>query len=130
MRTIFSKDGWASLTTADYYAMQGLFRNLTALKDAHHLNLGFTSFNDNAAGHFMEGCSNLTRGPYIKATGYLGSYSLEYFFQSCSSLQEITLEMESPTAYWDFSTFQLWVNGVSESGTIYTNLNNPGGGDS
>ena len=128
LRTLYDKDNWQSLDWANYYAMQGLFRNLTALKDAKYLNLGFTSFNDNAAGHFMDGCSNLLRGPYIKATGYRGSYSIEYFFQYCSSLQEITLEMATSTAEWSTGVFQLWVSGVPTGGTIYTNRNSPGTG--
>lgn len=105
LRTIYDKDNWKSLTTTNSYAMVRLFTNFTALKDARYLNLGFSAFGTNGASRCMEGCSNLTRGPYIKATGSLGSYSLEYFFQSCSSLQEITLEMASSTASWNTSIF-------------------------
>ena len=130
LRTLYSKDGWASLTTTNSYAMVRMFTNFTALKDAHHLNLGFTSFGTNGASRCMEGCSNLVRGPYIKATGSLGNYSLEYFFYNCSSLQEITLEMASSTASWSISVFQYWVNGVPTGGTIYTNRNSPGTGTS
>ena len=128
LRTIYSKDNWQSLTTTNSYAMVRLFTNFTALKDARYLNLGFSAFGTNGASRCMEGCSNLTRGPYIKATGSLGSYSLEYFFQNCSSLQEITLEMASATASWSTGVFQLWVSGVPTGGTIYTNRNSPGTG--
>lgn len=130
LRTIFSKDNWQSLTTTNTYAMVRLFTNFTALKDARYLNLGFTSFGTNGASRCMEGCSNLVRGPYIKATGSLGSYSLEYFFQGCSSIQEITLEMASSTASWDTGVFQLWVNEIPSGGTIYTNISSPGTGAS
>ena len=130
LRTIYDKDNWQSLTTTNTYAMVRLCTNFTALKDARYLNLGFSSFGTNGASRCMEGCSNLTRGPYIKATGSLGSYSLEYFFQSCSSIQEITLEMASSTASWSTSIFQNWVNGVPTGGTIYTNRASPGTGTS
>ena len=129
LRTIYSKDGWASLTTTSSYGLQGLFQNFTALKDAHYLNLGFTSFtNTNSTGHLFDGCSNLTRGPYIKALSIGSSWNLEYLFLNCTSLQEITLEMASSTASWNTSVFQNWVSGVPSGGTIYTNRNSPGAG--
>ena len=129
LRTIYDKDNWQSLTTTNSYAMVKLFTNFTALKDARYLNLGFTSFtNTNSSGHLFDGCSNLMRGPYIKALSIGSSWNLEYLFRDCISLQEITLEMASSTASWSSFVFQNWVNGVPSGGTIYTNINSPGTG--
>ena len=130
-RTLYSKDGWASLTTASTYACVRMFDNCTALYDAHYLNMGFNGWDTNAAARIFQGCSNLQRGPYLKATGTLNNYCLEYFFNNCSSLQEITLEMASATASWDTGKFQQWVYGIPVTGgTIYTNRNSPGTGAS
>ena len=107
-----------------------MFRNCTALKDAHNLNMGFSSWNTNAAARIFEGCTGLKRGPYLKTTT-TGSYSwsLEYFFNGCTSLEEITLDMEDSVS-WSNSAFQNWVSSVPSGGTIYTQHSSPGTGSS
>ena len=68
-RTLYSKDGWSSLATANTYACVRMFDNCTSLYDAHYLNMGFSGWDTNAAARIFQNCSNLQRGPYLKATG-------------------------------------------------------------
>lgn len=68
-RTLYSKDGWASLTTASTYACVRMFDNCSNLYDAHYLNMGFRGWDTNAAARIFQNCYNLKRGPYLKATG-------------------------------------------------------------
>ena len=127
-RTLYSKDGWSSLTNASNYACVKMFDNCSALKDAHHLNMGFSYWNTNAAARIFQNCTGLKRGPYLKTTN-TGSYALEYFFYGCTSIEEITLDMESSVG-WNTSTFQNWVQSVPSGGTIYTQHSSPGTGNS
>ncbi len=101
-----------------------MFDNCSALKDAHNLNMGFSYWNTNAAARVFQNCTGLKRGPYLKNTN-LGSYALEYFFNGCTSLEEITLDMESSVG-WSTGTFQNWVSSVPSGGTIYTQFTSPG----
>ena len=116
-------DGCNSLTTAPtelpattlafecYFSM---FSGCTSLTTAPELPA--TTLDIKCYFNMFEGCTSLTSAPELPATT-LESWCYSYMFNGCTSLTSVTIYATSKTN----NSFDLWLNNVAPSGTVYNN---------
>lgn len=74
--------------SVESYAFQGLFQNVTTIKDASELQIPATSLNTCCYRNMFQGCSNLVYPPKTLPAKTVKSYSYYQMFAGCKALVE------------------------------------------
>ena len=101
-----------------------MFAGCTSLKEAPELPA--TSCYNNCYQNMFAGCTSLTKAPALPATT-LSDRCYWQMFSGCSSLNEVRCKMPSSYSaedipkYTGSGMYDAWLDGVSSTGTFYTN---------
>ena len=106
-------------TTLAGCCYESMFEGCTSLTKAPALPA--TTLYTSCYESMFEGCTSLTKAPALPETT-LASYCYVNMFSGCSSLNEVRCQMSSSYSSSDILTeTNCWLEGVSSTGTFYTN---------
>ena len=97
------------------YAYQSMFYGCTALTDTPTINATRVD-GMYACSHMFHSCSNI-RSVKMLCSLYDGNYAFNEMFRDCSKLESV----ETHVTIWNYTSgaFNVWLDGVSSSGTFY-----------
>ena len=106
-------------TTLDYSCCYRMFYGCRSLTKAPALPA--TTLANSCYKNMFYGCKSLTKSPVLPATTF-AQYCYESMFEGCSSLNEVRCQMPSSySSSYISSIAKNWLEGVSSTGTFYTN---------
>lgn len=112
--SLISSTGFTTVSALTDYALNSLFINCTHLQNAENLlipdvSMGYATFSG-----FLNGCTNMTKGPkLLPAT--LGGFAYANMFKGCSNLNSIVCLATDISAT---SCLSNWTYNVSATGTF------------
>ena len=107
------------VTTLANSCYQYMFLGCTSLTESPVLPA--TTLAQSCYSNMFKGCTSLTKSPALPATT-LADYCYKYMFSGCSSLNEVRCNIPSSYSSSQISSYaENWLEGVSSTGTFYTN---------
>ena len=110
-------------TTLAYYCYNSMFYGCKSLTKAPELPA--TTLVDGCYESMFQGCTSLTKTPVLPATTFATTRNRDCYnrmFNGCSSLNEVRCQMPSSYSSSTISSLAYkWLEGVSSTGTFYTN---------